>query len=150
MASVVLILLSACQTSSLARDPDHATIVYRLGAAGAQRGSVSLIVLTTEQDSPHVLSSGSGILGRVIKSDEMRSILDDLEGAGLGELPTSGTPKDAVGPPQVTIDSGGLSRTWVGRLDYLGGTSSNLQTFRNVTGTIIKWARTTTVKSRTP
>ncbi|MCZ6689472.1 MAG: hypothetical protein O7H41_07720 [Planctomycetota bacterium] len=148
MASAVLVALSACQ-STLARDPDHATIVYRLGAASAQRG-VSLIVLTTERDSPHLQSAGSGNLGRVIQSDEMRSILDALEDVGLGDLPTTGTPKDAVGPPRLTIESGGSSKTWVGRLDQLGGNSSNLQIFTNVTGTIINWARTTTVKSRTP
>ena len=149
MASAVLVVLSACQSTSLARDPDHATIIYRLGAASAQKG-VSLIVLTTERDSPHVLSTGSGILGRVIQSDEMRSILDALEEAGLGDLPIAGTPKGVVGLPHVTIESGGSSRTWVGRLNHLGGTRSNLLTFSKVTGTIINWARTTTVRSRTP
>ncbi|MCZ6603329.1 MAG: hypothetical protein O6952_10010 [Planctomycetota bacterium] len=149
LASAVLVVLSACQSTLLARDPDHATIVYRLSAASALKG-VALIVLTTEQDTPHLKGSGSGFLGRVIQPDEMRSILDALEEVGLGDLPTAGAPSNAVGPPQVTIESGGSSKTWVGRREQLGGTSSNRQIFGRATATIVNWARTTTIQSRIP
>lgn len=145
---LVLALLPACATTGLAEDPDRATIIYQGHSEGPPGRVISRIVLTTEGGSPHLKEKGPGVLTREVPPDDMRRMLSALLEAGLGDLPGADGSDDTA-PASIRIESGGTSRTWLGRLDRLGGEVEGVMTFVKIRNMIIRWGSALRVESRT-
>ena len=147
---LLLPVLPACRSTSPVEDPERTTIIYQRGVGASGRGKVQRIVLTTEASSPHLAGSGQGILGRHVQPGEMADILEALGSAGLFDLPSAQAAAGGPAPPRsVTIESEGMARTWIGRLEQLNDKPENLATFARVERTLVNWSRATRVGART-